>query len=95
MAQLDYMEKRGSGLKKICDETQKLKTYKEERKPVFKSTATQFMTTIYSMEYEQTNQQGHGTKLGPSWDQVGTKLGLSWDEVEKLFIALQESYIQW
>ena len=68
MAQLDYMEKRGSGLKKICDETQKLKTYKEERKPVFKSTATQFMTTIYSMEYEQTNQQGHGTKLGPSWD---------------------------
>ena len=92
MAQLDYMEKRGSGLKKICDETQKLKTYKEERKPVFKSTATQFMTTIYSMEYEQTNQQGgHGTKLGPSWDQVGTKLGLSWDEVEKLFIALQET----
>lgn len=92
MAQLDYMEKRGSGLKKICDETQKLKTYKEERKPVFKSTATQFMTTIYSMEYEPTDQQGeqHGTKLGLSWDQVGTKLGLSWDEVEKLFIALQE-----
>ena len=92
MAQLDYMEKRGSGLKKICDETQKLKTYKEERKPVFKSTATQFMTIIYSMEYEPTDQQGeqHGTKLGLSWDQVGTKLGLSWDEVEKLFIALQE-----
>ena len=93
MAQLDYMEKRGSGLKKICDETQKLKTYKEERKPVFKSTATQFMTIIYSMEYEPTDQQGeqHGTKLGLSWDQVGTKLGLSWDEVEKLFIALQET----
>ena len=92
MAQLDYMEKRGSGLKKICDETQKLKTYKEERKPVFKSTATQFMTIIYSMEYEPTDQEGeqHGTKLGLSWDQVGTKLGLSWDEVEKLFIALQE-----
>ena len=56
------------------------------------STATQFMTIIYSMEYEPTDQQGeqHGTKLGLSWDQVGTKLGLSWDEVEKLFIALQE-----
>ena len=66
--------------------------FKEERKPVFKSTATQFMTIIYSMEYEPTDQQGeqHGTKLGLSWDQVGTKLGLSWDEVEKLFIALQE-----
>jgi ATP-dependent DNA helicase RecG len=92
MAQLDYMEKRGSGLKKICKETKELKTYKEERKPVFKSTATQFMTIIYSMEYEPALQQGeqHGTKLGLSWDQVGAKIGLSWDEVEKLFIALQE-----
>lgn len=92
MAQLDYMEKRGSGLKKICNETKNLKTYKEDRKPVFKSTATQFMTIIYSMEYEPSNQQSeqHGIKLGLSWDQAGTKLGLSWDEVEKLFIALQE-----
>lgn len=87
------MEKRGSGLKKICNETKKLKTYKEDRKPVFKSTATQFMKIIYSMEYEPTTQQGeqHGTKLEPSWDQVGAKIGLSWNEVEKLFIALQES----
>jgi len=92
MAQLDYMEKRGSGLKKICNETKKLKTYKEERKPVFKSTATQFMTIIYSMEYEPTTQLGeqHGTKSGLSWDQVGTKISLKWDEVEILFIALQE-----
>lgn len=94
MAQLDYMEKRGSGLKKICNETKKLKTYKEERQPVFKSTATQFMTIIYSMEYEPTNQQGEQyhswKKSGLSWDQAGTKIGLSWDEVEKLFIALLE-----
>jgi ATP-dependent DNA helicase RecG len=77
MAQLDYMEKRGSGLKKICNETKNLKTYKEDRKPVFKSTATQFMTIIYSMEYEPSNQQNeqHGIKLGLSWDQAGTKLG--------------------
>ena len=93
MAQLDYMEKRGSGLKKICNETKNLITYKEERKPVFKSTATQFMTIIYSMGYEPTNQQNERpwTKLGPSWDQVGIKVGLSWDEVKKLFIALKES----
>lgn len=92
MAQLDYMEKRGSGLKRICNETKNLKTYKEERKPVFKSTATQFMTIIYSMEYEPTIQRGEqsGSKSGLSWDQVGAKIGLSWDEVEKLFIALQE-----
>lgn len=93
MAQLDYMEKRGSGLKKICKETKKLKTYKDERKPLFKSTATQFMTIIYSMEYEaskQSSTEETWTKLGLSWEQVGTKLGLSWDEMEKLFVALQQ-----
>ena len=54
----------------------------------------QFMTTIYSMAYEPTNQQSEqyhdGMKLGLSWEQVGTKIGLSWDEVEPLFVALQQ-----
>ena len=53
MAQLDYMEKRGSGLKKICNATKELETYKEGRDPVFKSSVIQFMTVIYSMEYEE------------------------------------------
>ena len=65
-----------------------------EVKPVFKSTTSQFMTTIYSMEYEPKDQQIEhnqaGIKQGLSWEQVGTKTGLSWDEVAKLFIALQE-----
>ena len=52
MAQLDYMEKRGSGLKRICNETKALKNYKEGRDPVFKSSVSQFMTVIFSMEYE-------------------------------------------
>ena len=51
MAQLDYMEKRGSGLKRICKETAKLDSYTEARKPVFKSSSSQFMTTIFSVEY--------------------------------------------
>lgn len=54
MAQLDYMEKRGSGLKRILNETKALKDYKEELKPVFKSTASQFMTIIYSVDYKDT-----------------------------------------
>jgi len=94
MAQLDYMEKRGSGLKRICNETKALDGYKDKLKPVFKSTTSQFMTIIYSMEYELKNEQGEqhqdGTKPGLSWEQVGTKIGLSWDEVEKLFIALRD-----
>ena len=47
MAQLDYMEKRGSGLTRICNETKSLDGYRDELKPVFKSTPTQFQTTIY------------------------------------------------
>ena len=94
MAQIDYMEKRGSGLKRICNETKALDGYKDDLKPIFKSNTSQFMTIIYSMEYEPKYQLGDqyqaGTKLGLSWNQVGTKQGASWGEVENLFIALQE-----
>jgi len=48
MAQLDYMEKRGSGLTRICNETKALEGYKDELKPVFKSTPTQFQTILYA-----------------------------------------------
>lgn len=48
MAQLDYMEKRGSGLTRICNETKALDGYKDELKPVFKSTPTQFRTIIFA-----------------------------------------------
>ena len=48
MAQLDYMEKRGSGLTRICNETKALEGYKDELKPVFQSTPTQFQTIIYA-----------------------------------------------
>ncbi len=48
MAQLDYMEKRGSGLTRICNETKALEGYKDELKPKFKSTSTQFQTIIFA-----------------------------------------------
>ena len=48
MAQLNYMEKRGSGLTRICNETKTLSGYKDELKPIFKSIPTQFQTTIYA-----------------------------------------------
>ncbi|MBP5713195.1 MAG: putative DNA binding domain-containing protein [Prevotella sp.] len=48
MAQLDYMEKRGSGLTRICNETKALEGYKDELKPVFKSTPTQFQTILFA-----------------------------------------------
>lgn len=99
MAQLDLMEKRGSGLKRIMNETKALEGYKEELKPVFKSTTSQFMTTIFSTQYGENNQvvtkqslSSHqvGTKLGLSWDQVGTKSGLSREEVEKMLFMMMK-----
>lgn len=48
MAQLDYMEKRGSGLTRICNETKALEGYRDELKPIFKSTPTQFQTIIFA-----------------------------------------------
>lgn len=55
MAQLDYMEKRGSGLRKICNATRELDGYSDERHPVFKSTTNHFVTTIYRMGPESDN----------------------------------------
>ena len=60
MAQLDYMEKRGSGLTRICNETKSLEGYKDELKPVFKSTPTQFQTIIFASIDENAVGDGVG-----------------------------------
>ncbi len=43
-----HIEKCGSGLTRICNENKAWNGYKEELKPVFKSTPTQFQTIIYA-----------------------------------------------
>lgn len=48
MAQLDYMEKRGSGLLRIRKETKALDGYREDLQPIFKSTPSQFQTIIFA-----------------------------------------------
>ena len=63
MAQLDYMEKRGSGLTRICNETKALEGYKDELKPVFKSTPTQFQTIIFATSDTQNVGDMSETKL--------------------------------
>ena len=45
-----------SGLKRICNETKALEAYKDDRRPVFKSSPSQFMTIIYSVDYTVTGQ---------------------------------------
>ena len=60
MAQLDYMEKRGSGLTRICNETKALEGYKDELRPVFKSTPTQFQTIIFATSDTQNVEDSDG-----------------------------------
>lgn len=48
MAQLNYMEKRGSGLTRICNETKALEGYSNRLRPKFQSTPTQFQTIIFA-----------------------------------------------
>ena len=53
---MDYMEKWGSGLKRICNETMALDGYRDELKPLFKSSPSQFITVIYSVEYKDAGK---------------------------------------
>lgn len=80
MAQLDYMEKRGSGLTRICNETQALDGYKDELKPVFKSTPTQFQTIIFA----SSDNQNVGDFVG---DMSETKLT---DRQQKILSLIKE-----
>lgn len=81
MAQLDYMEKRGSGLTRICNETMALDGYKDELKPIFKSTPTQFQTIIYA----STDTQDVGNDVG---NMSVTKLS---ERQEKILLMLKVS----
>ena len=81
MAQLDYMEKRGSGLTRICNETQALDGYKDELKPVFKSTPTQFQTIIFA----SSDNQNVGDFVG---DMSETKLT---ERQQKILNLIKES----
>ena len=81
MAQLDYMEKRGSGLTRICNETQALDGYKDELKPVFKSTPTQFQTIIFA----SSDKQNVGDFVG---DMSETKLT---ERQQKILNLIKES----
>lgn len=83
------MEKRGSGLRRIINETKALDGYKDELKPVFKSTTSQFMTTIYSTQYKRSEL--NGPVNGPVKDPVyGPVKGLS-ESLKQLYIVVCEN----
>jgi len=52
-AQLDFMEKRGSGLRKIRRESAMLPNYTEDMQPFFHSEGTQFCTIFKNVNYKK------------------------------------------
>lgn len=53
---MKYMERRGSGLRKILNETAKLPGYTDAMKPVFYSTPTSFTVILKNINYITENQ---------------------------------------
>ena len=52
---LNYMERRGSGLRKICEATAREDAYKPEFKPLFESDAYDFRVTLWNMNRASVN----------------------------------------
>ena len=58
---MKYMERRGSGLRKIVHETEKLPGYTEMCRPEFYSTATDFQVILKNVNYVLDGETGHET----------------------------------
>ena len=58
---MKYMERRGSGLRKIMSETEKLPGYTERYKPEFYSTATDLRVILKNVNYIMDGKAAHDT----------------------------------
>lgn len=62
-SRMNYMERRGSGFKKIKDDYRRAANYRPELEPKFYSDATSFWVTLYNLNYNvPINSIGVGTK---------------------------------
>ena len=69
-----YMERRGSGLRKIVNETAKLPGYTEEYRPVFHSTPTSFTVVIKNVNYHMNGTTIHQEHTAISGFRPKTKM---------------------
>ena len=60
---MKYMERRGSGLRKIVSETEKLPGYTAAYKPEFSSTATDFRVILKNVNYNMCGASVHDTSV--------------------------------
>ncbi len=54
--QLDYMEKRGSGLRKMREQTEKLPNFLPGKEPLYKTEASSFFTTFYNLNWNENGR---------------------------------------
>ena len=54
--QLDYMEKRGSGLRKMREMTEKLPNFLPGKEPHYKTEASSFFTTFYNLNWGESGR---------------------------------------
>lgn len=54
--QLDYMEKRGSGLRKMRELTEKLPNFLPGKEPHYKTKASSFFTTFYNLNWSENGR---------------------------------------
>ena len=54
--QLDYMEKRGSGLRKMRELTEKLPNFLQGKEPQYQTEATSFYTTFYNLNWDDNGR---------------------------------------
>lgn len=63
-SRLNYMERRGSGFKKIIEDYQAQHNYDETRKPNFLSEHDAFFLTLWNLNYKDGNGYGNGCGNG-------------------------------
>ena len=80
---MKYMERRGSGLKKIVNETKKLPGYSDAFKPEFYSTASSFKVVLKNVNYTDGQKADVGIKVG-----INDGINVGINETQKKIIDL-------
>jgi ATP-dependent DNA helicase RecG len=75
---LDFVERRGSGFKKICEATAELYNYTDDFAPAFVSTRTAFHVVLKNMNYSET------TSTAEVSAEVGVEVKLSSEKLKSL-----------
>lgn len=66
-SRLKYMERRGSGFKKICQDYSHQAKYQEEKHPKFYSNSNDFVLTLYNLNYGVANEENNrGSQIAPN-----------------------------